>query len=516
MKMKKFSMLLTAFVLTLIVLTGCTDNTAKDETPKKQSANNAVTSTITSGGAVTVGISQDLDSLDPHKAVYAGTKEVLFNVYEGLVKPTAEGDLVPAVAEKFEISKDAKTYTFTLREGLTFHDGSKVTAEDVKYSIERYADIQGKDSAFSILEKVVIVDEKTVKVELKEGNSEFLSELSLAVLPKDNKEPAKNPVGTGPFKIKRFDKGQQLLVRRFENYRDKKLPYLDEVTFKIVANTDAAFTELQGGNLDIVQYLTEDQIKTLGDKFEIVEGSVNYVQALYLNNKFEPFQDKRVRQALCYAVDRNAINEFVFGGKSHIIGTNMIPGFKKYYNTETEKAYEKNIEKAKELLKEAGYEKGFDLTVIVPDNYGPHKTVAEVIVEQLKEIGVNAKIKMMEFTSWVSEVYGGRKYEATIVAVDGTLAPSSWFEKNVSTAPKNFTNFKNEEFDKIFKQAKASIDDEEKITLYKKLQTILAEDAASVYIQDPVNLIAVNKKLSGYKCYPVAAQDLSEVGFTAK
>lgn len=514
--MKRFSMLLTVFVFLMIVLTGCTDNTTKDGANNESANKEADSSTITSGGAVTVGISQDLDSLDPHKAVYAGTKEVLFNVYEGLVKPTADGDLVPAVAEKFEISNDAKTYTFTLRKGLTFHDGSNVTAEDVKYSIERYADIQGKESAFSILEKVVIVDEKTVEVKLKEGNSEFLSELTVAILPKSNKEPAKNPVGTGPFKVKKFEKGQSLLVERFDGYRKKELPYLDEVTFKIVPDTDAAFTELQGGNLDILQYLTEDQTKTLGDKFQVVQGSVNYVQALYLNNNFEPFRDKRVRQALCYAVDNEAINEFVFAGKSHVIGTNMIPGFSKYYNAETEKTYTKDIEKAKALLKEAGYDNGFDLTITVPNNYGPHKTVAEIVVEQLKEIGVKAKIEMIEFTSWVSEVYGDRKYEATVVAVDGTLSPSSWFEKNESSAPKNFTNYKNDEFDKIFKEAKASIDDKEKVELYKKLQMILSEDAASVYIQDPANLIAVNKKLSGYKCYPVAAQDLCEVGYVAE
>ncbi len=507
--MKKFSLLLTTIVMMMIVLTACGDNTASEESVKNQAAS----TTITSGGAVTVGISQDLDSLDPHKAVYAGTREVLFNVYEGLVKPTSEGDLEPAVASKYEISEDAKTYTFTLREGLTFHDGSQVTADDVKYSIERYADIQGKESAFSILEKVVIVDEKTVQVVLKEGNSEFLSELTLAILPKKNKNPGKEPIGTGPFKVEKFTPGQSLLVKRFEGYRDAKLPYLEEVTFKIVTDADSAFTELQGGNLDILQYLSEDQTKTLGDNFNVVTGNVNYVQALYLNNDYEPFKNVKVRQALYYAVDRDAINDFAFGGKSHIIGTNMIPNISKYYNADTEKTYSKDIEKAKALMKEAGYENGFELTITVPNNYALHKTVAEVIVEQLKEIGVRAKIQMVEFTSWVSETYQKRKFESTVVAVDGTLAPSSWFEKNETSASNNFTNYSNAEFDKIFKEAKATIDDNKKVEFYKKLQTILAEDAASIYIQDASNLIAVNKKLTGYKCYPVSAQDLCHVGY---
>lgn len=504
--MKKYSYLLA--VLLLIVLSGCGDNTVKEDTTEKTDS-----SAITSGGTVTVGISQDLDSLDPHNVVYAGTREVLFNVYEGLVKATPDGDLEPAVAERVDVSDDATVYTFTLREGRTFHDGSKVTAEDIKYSIERYADIQGKESAFSILKKVVIADERTVKVILKEGNSEFLPELTLAIIPKENKKPGENPIGTGPFKIEKFVPGQSLTVVKFEGYRTKGLPYLDQVTFKIVSDTDAAFTELQGGNIDILQYLTADQTGVLGDQFNIIEGSVNYVQGLFLNNKFEPFQNEKVRQAICYAIDRNEINQFVFEGKSHEIQTHMIPGFRKYYNEETEQVYPHNVEKAKELLKEAGYSDGFELTIVVPNNYAPHQTVAEIVIEQLKEVGIRAKTELVEFTSWVSDVYTDRKFESTIVAVDGTLAPSSWFEKNESTGSKNFTNYSNNEFDRVYSEAKQTIDETEKVEKYKELQMILTKDAASAYIQDPVNLIAVNKKLAGYVCYPVAAQDLSKVGF---
>ncbi len=505
--MKRISFMLMVSLLMLIVLSGCKDNTAVEESAKPDS------SAITSGGSVTVGISQDLDSLDPHVAVYAGTREVLFNIYEGLVKPTTEGELEPAAAERFQISEDAKTYTFTLRTGLTFHDGSKVTADDVKYSIERYADIQGLESAFSILEKVNILNENMVEVKLKEGNTEFLAELTLAVLPKSNKDPAKTPIGTGPFQIKEFVPGQRLVTEKFTGYRDSKLPYLDQVTFKVITSAETAFAELQGGSLDILQYLTSDQAAALEGQYDIVEGSVNYVHGLFLNNDFEPFRDIRVRQAICYTIDRQEINDFIFNGKSHIIQTHMLPGIKKYYNKNTENVYGKDIPKAKALLKEAGYENGFDLEIIVPDNYPGHQSVAEVLSEQLKEAGIRTKIKQMEFTSWVSDVYRGRKFESSVVAIDGTLAPSSWFERNVSTADNNFTNYKNTEYDTLFEKAKSAVDEDEKAAHYFRMQEILTDDAASAYIQDPVNMIAVNKKLTGYRCYPVAAQDLSEVGF---
>lgn len=466
----------------------------------------------TSGNSVVVGITQDLDSLDPHKAAYAGTREVLFNLFEGLVKAKSNGDLVTAVASEFTISEDAKTYTFTLRDGITFHDGSKVTVEDIKYSIERYADIQGEESAFSILEEVATPDESTVEVHLSEGNSEFLSELTCAVIPKANDaQAATRPIGTGPFKFVSFSAGQNLLVEKFDAYWNEGFPKLEEAEFKIVTDTDTALMELNAGTIDIYQYLTSDQTATLNDDFTILEGNVNYVQGMFLNNAAAPFNDIRVRQAMYYAVDRELINQFIFDGKSHIIGTNMIPAFSKYYNSSTETMYSHNIEKAKELLAEAGYADGFSFTITVPNNYAPHEGTAQIIQQSLAEIGINAKIELVEFTTWFSEVYQNRNYEATVVAVDGTLSPSSWFAKNYSKSAVNFTNYNNPEFDEIYLQALSTTDEAVKIELYGRLQTMLAEDAASIYVQDPANLLAINKNLSGYEFYPIAAQDLSIV-----
>ena len=493
---------------------GTSAGETKQEASAEETSNTLSEGTPVPGGSVVFGMTQDLASLDPHPETDAGTRDVVFNLYEGLVKPASDGSLVPAVASDYTISDDAKTFTFTLRDGITFHDGSPVTVEDVKYSIERYAEIQGESSAFSIMESVEIVDEKTVKVNLTEGNSEFLANLTLAILPQSNEANFETqPIGTGPFKFVSFTPGQSLVVEAYEGYWNPELPYLDKVTFKIVADTDTAVTELQAGTLDVWQYLTDDQVATLTSGFNILQGNVNYVQALFLNNEFEPFQDVRVRQAMNYAVDKDQINEMLFGGKSHIIGTNMIPAFSKYYNEETETVYTRDVEKAKELLAEAGYPDGFDLVIRVPDNYKPHESTAEIIVESLKEVGINATIQLDEFSSWVEEVYTGRDFQATIVAVDGTLSPGSWLEKNPSDAPKNFTNYSNAEFDVTYKAALATVDDEEKVELYKKCQMILAEDAASVYIQDAANLVAVNEKLDGYVFYPCAAQDMSGVHF---
>ena len=154
-----------------------------------------------SSSQITIGIPQDIeDSLDPHKAVAAGTKEVLFNLYEGLVKPDSSGELQPAIASDYSISEDATTYTFTLREGVKFHDGSMVTAEDVKYSIDRCADTTNGEplvEAYSNIKSVNIVDEKTVEVVLNTADSDFLANMTTAIIPASNENPDTNPIGTG-------------------------------------------------------------------------------------------------------------------------------------------------------------------------------------------------------------------------------------------------------------------------------------------------------------------------------
>ena len=464
--------------------------------------------------SVVVGISQDIDSLDPHNADYAGTREVLFNLFEGLVKATSDGNIEPAVAESYEVAEDASSISFTIRKGITFHDGSPVTAEDIKYSLERYAQIQGSESAFADFQELEIVDEKTVNVILSEPNTEFIYELTCAILPEANEENVNSdPIGTGPFKYVSFKPGESLVVEKYEGYWKEGFPYLDQVTFKVVTDTDSAINQLNAGTLDIYQYLTADQAATLNANFNILEGSVNYVQGMFLNNAVAPFDDVRVRQAIYYAVDRDLINEFLFGGKSHIIGTNMIPAAEFYYNADTETTYTRDLDKAKELLNEAGYPNGFEFTITVPNNYAPHEGTAQIIAESLSEVGIKANINLVEFNTWYSDCYVDRNYEATVVAVDGKIAPNSWFTKNVSTASNNFTNYSNPEYDEVFEKALAEIDLDQKAVYYKQLQQILADDAASIYVQDPANLVAVNAQLEGYVFYPISAQDMSVVKY---
>ena len=483
---------------------------AAGESSEAETSNTLSEGTPVPGGSVVYGMTQDLASLDPHVDTDAGTRDVVFNLYEGLVKPTSDGGFIPAVASDYIISDDAKTYTFTLRDGITFHDGTPVTIEDVKYSIDRYAEIQGESSAFSsLVDSVEVQDDKTLVVNLKESYSEFLPMMTIAIIPQSNEDPAGNPIGTGPFKYVSYTPGQNLELKKYDGYWQEGVPSLDSVEFKFIADVDTAFVELQAGTIDILKYLTSAQAETLGDDYNIVQGSMNLVHAMYLNSAYEPLSKTEVRQALCYAVDRDAINNFIFGGKSHIIGSHMIPAMSKYYEPEAETVYSYDPEKAKELLADAGYADGFDLEITVPSSYSQHVDSAQIIADELSQVGINVTLNQVEWSTWLQDVYKGGNFQATVIGFDGTLAPSDWLKKYVTDDAKNFMHYSNTEYDDVFNTAYTTVDDDVKVENYKKAQMILAEDAAAVYIEDPANLVAVRKKFGGYTFYPTAAEDMS-------
>lgn len=483
---------------------------AAGESSEAETSNTLSEGTPVPGGSVVYGMTQDLASLDPHVDTDAGTRDVVFNLYEGLVKPTSDGGFIAAVASDYTISDDAKTYTFTLRDGITFHDGTPVTIEDVKYSIDRYAEIQGESSAFSsLVDSVEVQDDKTLVVNLKESYSEFLPMMTIAIIPQSNEDPAGNPIGTGPFKYVSYTPGQNLELEKYDGYWQEGVPSLDSVEFKFIADVDTAFVELQAGTIDILKYLTAAQAETLGDDYKIVQGSMNLVHAMYLNSAYEPLSKTEVRQALCYAVDRDAINNFIFGGKSHIIGSHMIPAMSKYYEPEAETVYSYDPEKAKELLADAGYADGFDLEITVPSSYSQHVDSAQIIADELSQVGINVTLNQVEWSTWLQDVYKGGNFQATVIGFDGTLAPSDWLKKYVTDDAKNFMHYSNTEYDDVFNTAYTTVDDDVKVENYKKAQMILAEDAAAVYIEDPANLVAVSKKFGGYTFYPTAAEDMS-------
>ena len=520
---KRILTLLAAVCLLSAVLSGCgggsqngTTGTTDQSTANTQTEGPAARA---AAGELNVGIAQDLDSsLDPHKTVKAGTREVMFNVFEGLLKPDASGNLNPAVAESYTVSEDHLLYTFKLRAGVKFHNGQEVTPEDVIWSYQRCGDANApadiiQVAAFANVEMYQEGDD-TVCFQLQEPSNEFTSYLTTAILPKDYTEQDTQPVGTGPFKFVSRTAQESVVLERFDDYWGEK-PELTKVTYKIIENADSILLSLQSGAVDVFAHLTTTQIAQLGDGFHVEEGTMNLVQALYLNNAEKPFDDVRVRQALSYAVDRQQILDLAFDGYGTLLGSSMYPAFSKYFDDSLTDYYTYNTEKAKELLTEAGYPNGFDMTITVPSNYQPHMDTAEVVAEQLREAGIRVTIQPVEWSTWLDTIYNGRQFQSTVVGVDAAnMTARAMLERFTSDYAKNFINYSNPAYDALFQQAINATDETTQTDLYKQMETMLADTAANVYIQDLSDLVAMRQDLGGLKFYPIYVLDLSTVYLT--
>ena len=440
---------------------------------------------------IVIGIAQDLDqSLDPHYAVAAGTKEVMFNVFEGLVKYDSNGNTVPAVASDVQISDDGLVYTFTLRDGVKFHNGDTVDLDDVIYSIEKCKNDTKVNQQTSTGLKCIASLEKDgdnkLVMTLSEPNTELMSLLTLAILPADYDKQDTAPIGTGPYKYVSRTAQESVELEKFADYWGTP-GNIDKVTYKINEKTEGLVMGLESGALDLVSHLSSTQVAELNkDNFNIEQGEMNLVQALYLNNETAPFDNELVRQALCYAVDRQGILDMAFDGYGFPIGSNVFPAFTKYYDESLVNYYEHDVAKAKDLLAQAGYPNGFDMTITVPSNYQPHCDTAEVIAEQLKEVGINATLDRVEWETW----------KADVADAEGNRG-------------NNFINYNNADYDALFEQAVKCYDDAEQVKLYKEMEKNLTEHAASVYIQDMADMVAVRKGLTGLTFYPLYVLDVS-------
>ncbi|MDR0473727.1 MAG: ABC transporter substrate-binding protein, partial [Treponema sp.] len=240
------------------------------------------------------GLTTEPVTLDPlHPANTADGRSILFNIFEGLVKPDSSGSLVPAVAESYRIELNGLVYVFTLRKGIRFHDGKNVRPEDVVFSLDTAA--KAGFPGFDRIERTEITGTGEIRISLKEPDPEFLPYLTVGIVPRDNADREKDPIGTGPFIIESYMPQQSLGMMRNPLYWQKDLPCLDRVTIVFVADTDALLTGLKGGNLDAAS-VTGALLPQLDPKdFDIIPWYSNTVQLLALNNEQKPLDDIRVR-----------------------------------------------------------------------------------------------------------------------------------------------------------------------------------------------------------------------------
>ena len=456
----------------------------------------------------TFGIATEVYNLDPFTSTTADARAVYFNIYEGLTEVTTDGQFVPCLASDIEMSDDAKTYTFTLRDGVKFHNGNDMTMDDVLWSVQNAIDTGM--TGYSSIASFEALSDKELKIELSAPDTGFLACLTCAIVPAGSTDLALSPIGTGPFYMSDYAEQDHLTLSRFDDYWGEKAK-LSAVEIRFVANSAELLMAFEGGTIDGFDSSSGVASQLDPETATLHTRNSNSVQLLALNNARAPFDDIRVRQALSYAVNADEIIETVDYGFGVPVGSALIPGLSVYYNEELADYYPTDADKAKALLAEAGAS-DLEFTITVPSNYQVHVDTAQVIVNELAAIGVNAKIEQVDWATWLESVYSGRNYEATIISVDGSLAyPTAFLSRYVSDAHNNFVNFNSAEYDDVYKKAVAATDENEKTALFKEAQEVLTKEAASVFIQDISSINVYSKSFDGFAGYPLYAYDFSVI-----
>ncbi|MEO3431603.1 ABC transporter substrate-binding protein [Inquilinus sp. CAU 1745] len=457
-----------------------------------------------------VGQIAEPKSLDPHTVTAVNDFRILVNIYDGLVR-FADGTLEvePALAESWEISEDGKTYTFHLRDGVTFHDGSPFNAEAVKFNFDRMLDENHPyhDTGpfplaffFSVIEETEVVDELTVRFHLTEPFAPLLSNLAyptgLIVSPSAVEEYGqdygRNPSGTGAYKFARWDSNTQVAVEANEDYWDGA-PELRGVVFRPLTDANARVSALLAGDIDLMVEVPPDQVAAFRDNpdYIVYEQAGPHLWFLILNMREEPFDNKLMRQAVNYAIDKEAlVNEILQGTAT--VATGPVPAaFEWAFNEELE-PYPYDPEKARQLIEEAGYGDGVDVTFYVTEGgSGMLDPVAmgTAIQADLAEVGINAEIETYEWNTFLAEVNSGLEGKAD-------MAEMSWMTNDPDTLPFlalrseampedggfNSGYYSNPEVDALLEQARTSTDQEERARLYKEMQEIVYEDAPWAFI----------------------------------
>ena len=389
---------------------------------------------------------------------------------------------------------------------------------DVKYSFERILDPEtasprAKD--YQIISAIETPDDYTVVFTLSEPQAAFLSNLAYgwaAIVPKEAADTLRDhPVGTGPFQFVEWVPDSHVKLRRFDKYFIPNVPYLDEVTFRVITDPPVRLISLKTGEVDVVPEVPAEEIASLKKEpgIKLIQEPFNGIMLLAINNARPPFNDLRVRRALNYAIDKQAVIEGAQWGNGVPIGSHM-PPVSDFYVDLTDR-YPYNPDKAKELLAEAGYPNGFETTIALPQPYDFHIRNGEVIADQLAKVGIKARLETIEWGTYLEQVYFGRNYELTALGHTGRLDPDPFLNRYVSDSKENYMNYHNPRYDELVEEGAVSTDPARRKEIYAEMQRILADDAVAVYLLAPLSAIGLREEVQGWRLYPIDIYDLRTV-----
>ncbi len=459
-----------------------------------------------------VGIEQEAVGLDPNIVTAFASFRRIELLYNRLVTYDASMKVVPDLAESWETPNNT-TYIFHLRKGVKFHDGKELTAQDVKFTFDRILDPKTGSPARAYLKNVKtieVLDPYTVKITLDQPVASFLVGLAsgnCSIVPKHTVEKLGNlqrkENGTGPYKLSKWVPDNYMEFTKNEAYFEEGKPYIDKVVYKVIPDQMSMYTALKGKSLDLAIIRSGSVLKLAEKDKDIVVVKVPgiNVHTFGYNLKRKPFDNLYVRQAIASAIDRKEIvKTAAFGfGKP----TGPLPIAASYWAIPPEKLPfgKPDLKKAKELLKKAGYEKGLSFKILAANKY-KLADIAQVIQAQLKKVGINTQIEIVEWGMYVNR-WKKRDYDAIVELRGGSPDPDRFLYRMIYTnGPVNNFFFSDKEIDKLLDKGRALTDPRERKKIYDKVQYLLAERAPIVFLYSPTVSVAHRKGLEGFKLIP--------------
>jgi peptide/nickel transport system substrate-binding protein len=466
--------------------------------------------------AITLGMQLEPPNLDPTGGAAAAIDEVVYaNVFEGLTRYNPDGTISPALAESWEISEDGSVYTFRLRQGVKFHDGTDFTADDVKFTLDRARaeeSTNAQKALFAGIADVTVVDPATVQVTLSAPSGGFLTNLAwgdaVIVAPESAGTLATAPVGTGPFRFARWVQGDRVELERNPDYWGEA-PALERATFRFIADPTAAFAALMAGDVDAFPVFPAPENLAQFDadaRFEVIVGSTEGETILAMNHGVPALADIRVRQAISHAINRQEIIDGAMFGFGTPIGTHFAPHNPDYVDLTGMSAYDP--EKARALLAEAGHSQGLTLSLkLPPPSYA--RRGGEIIAAQLRAVGIETEIENLEWAQWLEQVFRGKDFDLTIVSHTEPM------DINIYARPDYYFQYDNPAFQEVMAEIDVTTDESARSALLKEAQEIIARDYVNAYLFQLAKTGVANAKIEGlWANSPTQANDLTGVRWT--
>lgn len=433
-------------------------------------------------GTLRVALAQEPTSLDPTSDATASIDTMITNnVLESLTTVDGAGTVQPNLATSWDISPDGLIYTFHLVQGATFQDGTAFDADDVKFTFDRAMAEESTNpstSIFAPIESVTVIDPATVEIRLKRKDAFFLFNIANGdasiVAPESVDGLSATPIGTGPFKLARWVRGDRLVLEKNQAYRDAEAVQLDRVEYRFIVDPAATAAALMAEEVDVASPAPEMLAQFEADpRFTVTIGSTEGEVILAMNNSRAPFTDIRVREAVNHAIDRSEIIDGAMYGSAVPIGS-FYPPHGPAYEDLTGR-WPHDTAKAKALFDEAGVA-GTTMTITVPP-FAYATRSAEIIRAELEAAGIDAKMETVEWGYWLAEVYKKRNYDMTIIA---HTSPNDM--GNFARGPEYFYGYQSDEFDALWAKIRTETDPDTRIALQKEAQVYLADNAVMGFL----------------------------------